>query len=134
MESKVAKTGFRLCRLVVNIYRRVQVRPRLKLPLLPERFKVRRSELDTLERRSYPDPWNNLDQEDLDISQFDSPALINKWILRSHGNNETSAKIFRWKTEMEKFDEKYSLSFQASAAERGYRHEPENFLFWTSVC
>ena len=66
------------------------------MPLLPERFKVRRSELDTLERRSYPDPWNNLDQEDLDISQFDSPALINKWILRSHGNNETSAKIFRW--------------------------------------
>ena len=113
------------------------VRPRVKLPLLPEKVKIRRSDLDTLELRAYPDPGNNLDLEDLedlDIRQFDSPALINKWILRSHGNNETSAKIFRWKTEMEKFDEKYSVSFQASAAERGYRHEPENFLLWKSVC
>lgn len=67
-----------------------------KPAITPARNKMRGFERECIERRSYPDPGNNLDLEDFRVDlMFDSPELINKWIVRAWGNNETSAKMYR---------------------------------------
>ena len=67
-----------------------------KPTITPARSELRRFERESLERRSYPDPGNNLDLEDFKVDlMFDSPELISKWIVRAWGNNETSAKMYR---------------------------------------
>ena len=70
--------------------------PVIKAPLLTTDKLSRRSEVESVERRTFPDPGNNLDDEDKMIEKFDNPGLMTKWITRAHGNNELSASMFRY--------------------------------------
>merc|ERR1711973_311934 len=72
--------------------------PIIKMPIVFERKVSKRSEEETLERRTFPDPGNNLDDEDRNIETFDNPGLMNKWLSRAHGNNELSATMFSSRT------------------------------------
>jgi len=76
--------------------------PIIKMPIVFERKVSKRSEEETLERRTFPDPGNNLDDEDRNIETFDNPGLMNKWLSRAHGNNELSATMFRIKQPKQK--------------------------------
>ena len=70
--------------------------PSLKAPMLILEKKLsKRSEVETVERRTFPDPSNNLDEEDQNISNFGNPQLMKKWLCRAHGNNEFTANIYK---------------------------------------
>lgn len=69
--------------------------PQIKPQLLLVKPPSRRSEEEGIELRAYPDPANNIDDDDVDIKSFDDPGLINKWLTRAHGNNKTSAAKFK---------------------------------------
>ena len=69
--------------------------PLIKPPMFLDKKPSRRSEEEGIELRAYPDPANNIDDEDVNIKKFDDPGLINKWLTRAHGNNKMSAVKFR---------------------------------------
>ena len=58
-------------------------------------FKVRRfatTSLDTAERRTFPDPANNLEAA---TEAGVPPRAVSWWLARAHGNNEMSALVYR---------------------------------------
>ena len=47
-----------------------------------------RASLETVERRTFPDPANNLEAGV-------PPRAVSWWLARAHGNNEMSALVYR---------------------------------------
>ena len=51
-----------------------------------------RANLETVEKRTFPDPANNLEAA---AEAGVSPRAVSWWLARAHGNNEMSALVYR---------------------------------------